>query len=305
MEFLRELGILGTGLTIAAGFIGLFWKADGALSRSAKESLTKLLLGVRVPTAFSWPQIFASMFDRIFGARHFSIRCILATAVASVFWVLVLTVVWALLRPGEFERWSHYGWLTALGLGIWIQGMGANVLPDYLSLLETRWIIERMKRAATPQSIMLWLIVDLLASGTIFFIAYFLWVLISVPLGIFPISEVLPAILDSPRILTDKLLPLHADPQYMFGLGAAPGIFFYSTFFTSFWVWLYAISQMAVRFAGRSQPGLKFLQWVLPIKEYPMRSLGLVAGGLSCLIYWPIALLFGDPLAESVKTVLR
>lgn len=75
------------------------------------------------------------------------------------------------------------------------------------------------------------------------------------------------------------------------------GPVFYSTFFTSLWLWLYALSQVAVRLAGRIAPALTFLKWALPIEERPLRSLGLVAAALACVAYWAIALVFGDPLA--------
>lgn len=55
------------------------------------------------------------------------------------------------------------------------------------------------------------------------------------------------------------------------------GIFFFSTFLTSVWVWLFALSSGIIQLAARSGALLRTLQFVLPIKTKPLRSIGMVA----------------------------
>ena len=67
------------------------------------------------------------------------------------------------------------------------------------------------------------------------------------------------------------------------------GIFFYSTFFTSIWLWLFGLSQLVFTVAGRTGPLLRFVKYVLPIDEKPFRSLGIIAGLIATLAYWAFA----------------
>ena len=70
------------------------------------------------------------------------------------------------------------------------------------------------------------------------------------------------------------------------------GIFFYSTFFTSVWVWLYAGSIALIRLGAHSAPVLRVLQFALPIRTKPLRAIGTVAF-IPCIlvsgIVWLIA----------------
>ena len=47
--FLKEIGILGTGLPVLGGITKLAWKADEALADEPREDLGKLLRGIEIP----------------------------------------------------------------------------------------------------------------------------------------------------------------------------------------------------------------------------------------------------------------
>ena len=64
------------------------------------------------------------------------------------------------------------------------------------------------------------------------------------------------------------------------------GVYFYSTFFTSIWVWLYALSGFLVKLLRRVFGGITFLkERVFNIEEKPLRSLGYVSVLIVTLIY--------------------
>ena len=63
------------------------------------------------------------------------------------------------------------------------------------------------------------------------------------------------------------------------------GIFFYSTFFTSVWVWLYAFSGLVVKLAGYLGIGFNRLKWFLDIENKPLHSLGIISMLLVTLLY--------------------
>lgn len=172
MEFslLRDLGILGTGFAIAAGFIGLFWKADEALSGPAREALGRWLQRLPVSADPNWPQVFAGMFDRIFGKRHLSWRCFFLSCLASLIAVGVLTLVWFTLRPEAVPRILVQAvFLLAIALCF-------NLLADYVSLLETRYVIRWMSGGRSVRQLLALMALDAVITAMIF--------LLYVPVGV-------------------------------------------------------------------------------------------------------------------------
>lgn len=90
------------------------------------------------------------------------------------------------------------------------------------------------------------------------------------------------------RIITDfpqYILPLHAKTR-----SAPDGIFFYSTFFTSVWVWLYVVSGFALRMTESIRTNVSRAKAVLDIDDKPLRSIGFVSNILITAGYiatWP------------------
>ena len=52
-----------------------------------------------------------------------------------------------------------------------------------------------------------------------------------------------------------------------------PGTYFYTTFFTSIWVWIYALSGFTVKLAAK----LNWLKGILDIDKKPLRSMAMVS----------------------------
>ena len=63
------------------------------------------------------------------------------------------------------------------------------------------------------------------------------------------------------------------------------GIFFYSTFFTSAWIWLYALSGLALKTAQHIGLGINCLKNILDIENKPIRSMGIVTIVLVSLLF--------------------
>ena len=63
------------------------------------------------------------------------------------------------------------------------------------------------------------------------------------------------------------------------------GIFFYSTFLTSVWLWLYLAAGAAVRVAGGFNVGLRWLRGFTDLDEQPFRSLGFAAVLITTFIF--------------------
>ena len=74
-------------------------------------------------------------------------------------------------------------------------------------------------------------------------------------------------------------------------LGITMGVFFYSTFLTSVWLWLYAASVLVSRVLLRMNNGVGFLLRVTDVERQPFRSMGFIS-----VIIVSVLLTLGLPL---------
>ena len=110
----------------------------------------------------------AGLFDRIFGSRHWTLRCALVSAAFTLtFSALSLWLVGALFSEGEmyllidafFAQQNQ--WFLALSL-LW------SAFVDFISLWETRWVISQMRRDGNVTLASFYLFIDVLFSYAIF-----------------------------------------------------------------------------------------------------------------------------------------
>jgi hypothetical protein len=176
--------------------------------------------------------------------------------------------------------------------GFLLGAIFANIVPDYISLLETRYVLRLLMRSQDIVRTAGLLIADVIASFAIFYfvsiggavVFFVLWSPTAYP----------PAA--APRLYMDWVVGLIALlPEFLWldnpdSLDReAVGVFFYSTFWTSVWLWIFGLSQVAIRAAARLNPILKIVRYLLPIEERPFRSIGVVAASLATLGYWILA----------------
>ena len=157
-----------------------------------------------------------------------------------------------------------------------------NIIPDYISLLETRYIIGLIRNTKSFIVKFLWLIVDLVATFFIFYIAILLLLiyLLYEQVGIYNIIEFSGGVLD-------RILQFATNPTSDKGSGTTV-IFLWTTFFTSVWVWLYIVSHTITRLVGPLRKSIRFLQYLLPVDTKPLQSVCTVMAVISCLITWVI-----------------
>lgn len=277
------------GLTLASwaavmGGLGvLFSLSEKAVSPDAKKTITRWLKNVKLEgTPTTWPSTFASVFDSIFGKKHLSWRCFWRSCVASCIAVLVMTFIGAALRPLHARNQMEYFRGNPEVFLLWvIVFAGLNLLPDYVSLLESRYIIQRMSAVQhSTGRILSLLVLDVVFTVSIFLAALFLFVSIVV----YYFGGTAEAALGFYALAIDDILShgvfLSAEREML-----PLGIFFYSTFFTSVWVWLYAISGLVVKLEGYLGIGFSRLKWFLDIENKPLHSLGVISMLLVTLIY--------------------
>jgi hypothetical protein len=277
---------------VAAGGVlaGIVWKfferVEAVLTDQTKLEIAVWLLDRKKlsPSFQSWPDTFAKVFDRVFGTKHLSWKCFYRCCLASVFlsavsWVLFLSELgWV---PSNRSR------LYATAGRLLFLSVLSNALPDYLSLLESRYALRIMVRWTAPA---LWTAVilgDLLFTAWLSSIAVGLVYWSKNPMlffihwpGFIPVfgADVFEDFGFSWRSFLYVLESVYSTGGYV--LLALPA------FFTSIWLWLYAGSGFVLKAARRFDLGFDWFNRKFDIEKKPLQSIGLVAGALVALTYW-------------------
>jgi hypothetical protein len=162
------------GVVVAgAALAGIVWKfferVEAVLTENTKLEIAVWLLGVKLGRAVeSWPQTFARVFDQVFGEKHLSWKCFWRSCLAS--YAIVVLFALNFVRQFGHVRIAGMDSINVVVVVTLCFTLFCNVIPDYISLLETRLVLRLMKRSTLvgvyPAFLMLDLIVTVgLASG--------------------------------------------------------------------------------------------------------------------------------------------
>jgi hypothetical protein len=272
-----EFYLMAWGAT-TGGLWFLAEKAENALSENARQRVVRWLQEADYTAALkSMPAQFVTMFDRVFGERHWSMKCFLRSCVASV---CSVTLAYALCRSLGFTLAGEVAanLTPATAAALLFAALTFNAIPDYLSLLETRWLLGVAQRRLRTS----WILgADILMTSVIFAV-FTLAVLLVLTFTVFKGAGVGD---QSDAYFAGMFLGLViSDPVVPIAVLA-------STFFTSVWLWLYALSVPFSRLLLRMNSGLGFLLKVTDVEEQPFRSMGFTSVVLVSLLF-----LFGLPL---------
>ena len=278
-----------------AGIWFLFEKAETALSIETREKVAGWVRERELQSGIgSISGNFTVLFDRVFGERHLSWRCFFRSSLASLVFVLCVYLGAASFTlDNSIERSPEY--LPKVGDVRHILWYIAffNLIPDYLSLLETRWAITWARSSGR----FLWVIVaDAVLTGLIS-AAFIIGVVLTPPLIEVAVTPVTTGDLTT-RLFGGELSGWLRGLFVDFGTDPRePGfaIFFYSAFFTSIWLWLYAASVLLSRLLLRMNDGLGFMLRVTDVERQPFRSMGFVGVVIVSTLFalgLPLLLLF-------------
>ena len=278
MDILSELGVFGAGVALAIAVGGLFWKGDDGLSQDAREQLGRRLKTVAQPySGASWPKLFVGVFDTVFSRHHLSLACFTRSFAASVIAVFCMLLIWASIQYDGFTQ--YFDSVTSFDIAFFVVFfLIFNAVPDFLSLLETRLLINVMAGTRNVLLLVLVLAFDLVITGVIFLFVMFVF-FFDAPLGGVDDSSLTWSLLIERLQLGLTFSSKHPwEPPL--------GIFFYSTFFTSFWLWLFGLTYGALLLIRQMSVVIRFVSWLLPIGTKPIRSIGVVAAAFTASAYW-------------------
>ncbi len=231
---------------------------------------------------------FIAVFDGVFSEKHSSFQCISRSCIASFMAVLILTFFWYTIHPDDFcgifsivppKRFIFFYLLITVLF---------NPIPDYFSLLETRWILGKIKNTNSTKNILCFLAIDIVATVSIF--------LIGVIISVFLLIHILPFFFkdsSSPAYL-ETLSHYLSELYYSITLNSKRGnditigVWLYSTFFTSIWVWLYFISGTIIKILVSFARLFDYVKKIIDIDRKPFRSMGYMCCSLllfCCIIH--------------------
>jgi hypothetical protein len=272
---------LAVGGALFYGVQKFFEVVGDKLNDDTKLEIAVWLLGVKVGQKVEpWPETFAKVFDRVFGTNHLSWKCFWRTSLA----VYIAFGLWLLFTERDGFNMAQLPWMAVVVLI-------TSLLPSYISLLETRYLLNLLKHVTAFSRIALIaldlyittsiaILVSIYLYGFLYPIAmspwpFDLWITYSLPSGLSAFPGNLGAALQPWRGLS---------------YGGSTFLTFYPVFFTSIWLWLYAGSGFLLKFARRFDIGFEWFNRKFDIEKKPLQSIGLVAGALAALVYWTVVI---------------
>ncbi len=278
-------------LAIVGFVVALFLLGDRLLARERRRELGGWLIAELPADARvdSLPKAFIEWFDRLFRTR--AVRVLGTTlhlpsfgrsALASFLALVAAFVVWLANKGGLSDPPTDASNAALLLLLYGSATVLTNIIPDYLSLVESRFVLAKLGETRSPLAKLGWLLVDACATGLIVFL--FLWGSGKLLLPLVPaeagytVGCLTADNLDFARMLDIAISGLtFSTPPGTLNYDVT-AIYIYSSFFTSFWVWLYLGSSLLVR-AAALVPGLRgFLRAACRVEDYPLRVLAVVSG---------------------------
>lgn len=264
------LKYMGAWFGVTAFFWVLFERADKVAKPEVRKSISKFLRNLEFGRSLNeWPKNFCLVFDSIFGERHFSWKCIFRSALASIISVWFLFGIFSLFCTKIAEMMANMIYIARLTL-FFVLILIINVFFDYLSLLETRLILRQFGDQPTLLRIIAFLILDVVATVAIITIPFFSW-----PLIFGGFNSAIRAIKDFYSV-------------WIWFKGTEPilAVFFYSTFFTSVWVWIYALVSIFVLILRKTERVWAFLKNIfLDIENKPILAMGWIASMIVTIIF--------------------
>lgn len=226
--------------------------ADDELNQHKREELSQQLKQL-MSNGFSktWIPNFTSIFDRFFGSKHISWRCFYRSALISFISLAILIII----NPPPLATKATPIYQDILFSYLVVLPLACNVIIDYISLLETRMILN------TQIGITAKLIIDAILTFllTLLWLAFLIWLVLNMVF----LLEV--SYMDSLRSIWVTFIGTEQG-TYAYFIRCVVG----TSFITSIWFWLHGLAQFSIF-------GMKNATWVmsfLNVEKKPLRAIG-------------------------------
>jgi len=290
-DIIQLFGTSGVPAIVAGSVFFVFELGERFASQRAKDALSEWLLSFDVQKAKALPDGTRELFERIFGERHFSLKCFIRSAAFSLGAMAFIAILMFLVYPKEFVRMANLSFAAPDMPGfvgefrhflVWLPW---SVFIDYVSLFKTRLILGFLTRIRSRNATVA------IAIVAIDYAVYRL--LFSIGLEVVSFGALATQMdLDSwvhfmvEDITTFFFVQSIGNGISSWGFIYLPdisiwSIFFWGGFAPSLWMWLYVLALFVTRGFLRSERLVNWLRWFLDVEKNPFRSIGAVAAALA------------------------
>jgi hypothetical protein len=275
-DIIQFFGTSSVPAIVAGSVLGVFELGERFASQRAKDALSKWLVSFDVQKAKALPDGTQELFERIFGERHFSVKCFIRSAVFSLGAMAFIAILIFLIDPTAAsgitdEIFLHSDWLLVT---LWLPWC---IVIDYLSLFKTRIILgvlTRLRRATQMIAVAI-LGIDYLFYKVIFIFGFEL--VLQLGMKIRDGTSFKWGSLFFGGFLYSQGVGMFFIPHHIDLIS----ILFWSGFAPSLWMWLYVLALFVTRALLRSERIVNWLRWFLDVDKNPFRSIGAVAAALA------------------------
>jgi hypothetical protein len=282
----------GTGGVTLAGLIyGGSIALEKEMRQEAKNEIAGFIKRTNVtPDSQVVASFIDSAFQTVFGSRHWTLRCMLRSFMASIIVCLTLMGLFWLKYPRNFDLI-----MNALNSGpFWVAGSVAAIMiiwfsciPDYLSLFKGRIILRIMVINPNMLKICRLVVLDILASVSIYFIMLVVTALVVSP-NLHSIRDAADAAVAAERgIISGFDILFGRSPIHPDDIGFV--VFLLSTTMTSMWAVMILLASLTLRVLATVGLLMRFVRWMLDVDAHPVRVLGMV----SAVIAWLGSVIYG------------
>jgi len=274
---------INTYLTIISTTVAFFIFLNESINSQIKKRIANWLQNIKPNKPNdNWPKHFIEVFDSIFSKKHFSFYFFCKSCLFSLLWIILLLLIWYFIHPNQIKDFwiseQFYRRTALLFSGILL----VNILADYFSLLETRFMLKYLSKNYSKGRLIQVIILDIIFTFLIFIIItllyfkciYFRYLVLDIAeegaIRYIFSSEVVYATLCFDVIEKDWF-------------STSP--VFYSVFFTSIWLWVYAISGFFIKLFHIVKHNFSLSIIFFDIEQKPFYYISFVAIMVESLIY--------------------
>lgn len=296
-------------LMLCATIYALFSVVETLLKKDVLREVSSWMLNADGDSnSNTWPVTFVTLFDSLFGTRKSKrgiqipsfLRSALVSILAAFLLLAIITYSGIELLVFELEifpdSWADDGtWGAVIEALVFTLLIAAifNVVPDFISIIETRFVLQALQKSKSNLNNAMLLFVDVIFTLIIAFIgsiiANFLFPLVAfilegfdfdvildwdIPYDIGGIIDVYISILLMETSISD------VDTTFFCG------VFIYSTFLTSIWIWLYVFSGVVSRILVKFSAFRSLISGTFRVTEKPLSILGGICISLVTVVFW-------------------
>jgi hypothetical protein len=268
---------------MARGLWKLAERADSRVSPEGKRRTRDWLRASGDGSSQAMADSFAQAFDAVFSNKCLSWTCFRRSVAASFFFTAILCVLWVATHPVLAGFGSDISGFQAITTVVVVM-LALSSVPDYVSLLKTRFVVAALRRSRNPFTTVMLVVADAAGSAALGTLAIYALAVIGAREHF---SEL--TLVDLLRDLLDSNLDL-------VGLGGATlplDLWFYATFLTSLWLWLFVLSKHIVRASDSHLAGSTLRRW-FDVDRQPFLALGagsILIVTIACFVVVPFVML--------------